>query len=112
MVSNLFFAFCSKTTEALPSFPQVVGKFNGGVQRLSLTEKELLQVDGLHCPFSFALEHDELDRRHLVDPAEEPDQQDDGNRDPDQPEQKTSTHWFLFGLPKERPLGSKVPAAT
>jgi hypothetical protein len=71
-----------------------------------LTGKESLMVDGLHRPFALALEHDELVMRHLVEPAEEPDQQDDGNRDPDQPEQKTSTHCvLLFGLFRERPLG-------
>ena len=32
----------------------------------------------------------------LVKPAEQPDQQDDGNRDPDQPEQKTFTHCVLL----------------
>ena len=36
----------------------------------------------------------------LVEPAEQPDQQDDGDRYPDQPEQKTSTHCvLLLGLP-------------
>jgi hypothetical protein len=32
----------------------------------------------------------------LVEPAEQPDQQDDGDRDPDQPEQKTFTHCVLL----------------
>jgi hypothetical protein len=32
----------------------------------------------------------------LVEPAEQPDQQDDWDRDPDQPEQKTSTHYVLL----------------
>ena len=101
MASNLFFAFCSRTTEGLPSFPQSLASSNCGVQRLSLTGKESLLVDGLHRPFALALEHDELDKRHLVESAEEPNQEDDGNRDPDQPEQKTSTHCvLLFGLPK------------
>jgi hypothetical protein len=31
-----------------------------------------------------------------VEPAEKPDQQDDGNRNSDQPEQKTSTHCVLL----------------
>jgi len=32
----------------------------------------------------------------LVEPAEQPDQQDDWDRDPDQPEQKTFTHCVLL----------------
>src|SRR6187551_2663559 len=32
----------------------------------------------------------------LVEPAEKPDQQNDRNGDPDQPEQKTSTHFVLL----------------
>src|SRR6476660_8210897 len=32
----------------------------------------------------------------LVEPAEQPDQQDDWDRDPDQPEQKTFTHCILL----------------
>ena len=32
----------------------------------------------------------------LVEPAEQPDEQDDGDRDPDQPEQKTFTHCVLL----------------
>src|SRR3954470_21446560 len=34
----------------------------------------------------------------LVEPAEQPDQQDDWDRDPDQPEQKTFTHCVLLRL--------------
>src|SRR4051794_25122821 len=32
----------------------------------------------------------------LMEPAEQPNQQDDGDRDPDQPEQKTFTHCVLL----------------
>jgi len=64
----------------------LVGEFDGGVQGLPLGREGSLLIGRFHRPLPLALEHDELDERHLVEPAEKPDQQDDGNRNSDQPE--------------------------
>jgi hypothetical protein len=66
------------------------------MHRFQLGGEGSLLVVGLHGPAALALEHDELGERHLVEPTEQPNQQDDGDRDPDQPEQKTSTHCVLL----------------
>ena len=78
----------------------LVGEPDGRLHSFQRGGEGLLLVVELDRPVPLALEHDELCERHLVEPAEQPDQQDDGDRYPDQPEQKTSTHCVLLsGLP-------------
>jgi hypothetical protein len=73
-----------------------VGELDSGMDRLQLAGARSLLVVRLDRPLPLALERDELAERQLMEPAEQPDQQDDGDRDPDQPEQKTFTHCVLL----------------
>ena len=93
---ELFFCRLQQHDRGLAVLAALVGEPDGGMHRFQLGGEGSLLVVGLHGPAALALEHDELSKRHLVEPTEKPNQQDDGDRDPDQPEQKTFTHCVLL----------------
>jgi hypothetical protein len=71
----------------------LIGQTDRGDHGLALKGKRLRQVAGPDRPFPLGLDNDELSgRAHLVEPAKEPDEKDDRNRNADQPKQETSTH--------------------
>jgi hypothetical protein len=72
-------------------------QFDGAVNGFALIAECALQFAGLYDPLLAPLQHDELDELgHLVKSAQQPDEKDDGNRDPDQPQQKTAAHGVLL----------------
>jgi hypothetical protein len=72
-------------------------QFDGAVNGFAPIAKCALQLMGLYDPLLAPLQHDELDELgHLVKSAQQPDEKDDGNRDPDQPQQKTAAHGVLL----------------
>src|SRR3954471_5638025 len=96
IVSNWFFAAWSKTTEAFPFLPHLLASWMAAWIASSWLEHDRSWSFDLttHCPLRLSTMN--WVSATLVEPAEQPDQQDDWDRDPDQPEQKTFTHCVLL----------------